>query len=405
MVIIGPLSSMEGGRIDMNIRHTKLVVALAALPFLAYIVHRGANRGSDFKYPYRAAQLLWQTGALHVRAQPRYPVTLHVMLAPLASLPLGVAAAVWAGLSMAAVAMLPGWLGRLADVEPKRQIVAWALVAPFFVDALILGQSDPINLGLVTAGLLAAKNGGGTAGAGLIGLAGLIKILPLAHWGTLLTRRRSPDVWIGMALTAACGFGLLVATVGWEPALAGLHAQAKWVRDREQPWQLVARGSDLRPNNESLPIVLARTFGDLPSLARDGRSIVLARLPLKVIWPIWWAILAALAIGWLAALRGAGRLEPGRGLLGMFALTSIGMLAVTPICWHHYFLWTLPAAVFLAHRSRLLATAAVASLLCSAAPSARGLGCHMLLALGLFALVVHDLNGGTGPATGTKPTA
>jgi hypothetical protein len=62
------------------------------------------------------------------------------------------------------------------------------------------------------------------------------------------------------------------------------------------------------------------------------------------------------------------------------------------ICWHHYFLWTLPAAVFLAHRSRLLATAAVASLLCSAAPSARGLGCHMLLALGLFALVVHDVN-------------
>jgi hypothetical protein len=29
----------------------------------------------------------------------------------------------------------------------------------------------------------------------------------------------------------------------------------------------------------------------------------------------------------------------------------------------------------------------------------------MLLALGLFALVVHDLNVGPGPAIGTKPTA
>ncbi len=36
----------------------------------------------------------------------------------------------------------------------------------------------------------------------------------------------------------------------------------------EKPWHLVARGTDLRPNNESLPIVLARTFSAMP-----GRSI------------------------------------------------------------------------------------------------------------------------------------
>jgi hypothetical protein len=137
-------------------------------------------------------------------------------------------------------------------------------------------------------------------------------------------------------------------------------------------------------------VAAARTFGDLPPVARDGRTIVLARLPLKVIWPIWWAILAALAIGWLAALRGAGRLEPGRGWLGMFALTSIGMLAVTPSagtitssgpCRRPC---SSPTALGCWPRRR--------SPRCSAAPSARGLGCHMLLALGLFALVVHDVN-------------
>ena len=158
------------------------------------------------------------------------------------------------------------------------------------------------------------------------------------------------------------------------------------------PSQPVTRSDEIRPNNESLPVVLARMFGDIPPAVRGGRTIVLARLPLEVIWPIWWAILAALAIGWLAALKDNGGVwSPGRAWLGMFALTSIGMLAATPICWNHYFLWTLPAALFLVHRPRLLLAAAVASLLVSASQPARGLGCHMMLALGLFAFVVHDL--------------
>lgn len=378
-------------RMGTNQTRRKLVVAAAVLAFLAYVVYRGANRGSDFKYPYGAARLLWKTGALHVRAQPRYPVTLHVLLAPLAGLPLGAAVAVWAGLSVAAVAALPRLLARLSGVEPRAQLAAWALVAPFFVDALVLGQSDPINVLLVSAGLLAARRGQGLAGAGLIGAAGLIKILPFTHWATLLARRRTGDVWGGVALTAVFGLGLIVAAVGWRPALAEVRAQAEWVSAREKPWNLVERGTDLRPNNESLPIVLARTFGDLPGGRRDWQSLSLARWPLGLIWGAWWAVLAALGAGWVASLGPARAVDDGRGWLAMFALTSVVMLAATPICWNHYFLWTLPAALFLVHRPRLLAAAAVASVLVTASPAARGVGCHMMITLGLFALVVHDL--------------
>ena len=67
------------------------------------------------------------------------------------------------------------------------------------------------------------------------------------------------------------------------------------------------------------------------------------------------------------------------------------MLAVTPICWNHYFLWTLPAALFLIHRPRLLLTAAVLSLAITLCPPARAAGGHMIMALGLFGLVVHDV--------------
>jgi alpha-1,2-mannosyltransferase len=211
------------------------------------------------------------------------------------------------------------------------------------------------------------------------------------HWLTILSRRRSWDVVFGMGLTVAAGFGLIALAVGPGPALAGLRDQVAWVSGHEKPWHLVERGTDLRPNNESLPIVLARTFGDVPSGRLDPSVVSLTRLPLDWIWGAWWAIAACLVVGWLASIGPAGRAAPERGWLGMFALTSIVMLAATPICWNHYFLWTLPAALFLLHRPRLVVAAAVLSLLGSLSHAARGAGCHMLLALGLFALVVHDL--------------
>jgi alpha-1,2-mannosyltransferase len=375
----------------MKATRTNIVLGLAAVPFLTYIVYRGASRGSDFKYPYGAARLLWTTGELHVRAQPRYPITLHVLLAPLTALPLGVAVTVWAVLSGWAVAALPGMLARLSGIEPRRQVLAWALVAPFFIDALVLGQSDPINLFLVSAGLVSARAGRGAAGACLVGLAGSVKILPFAHWGTLLALRPSRGVVAGIVLSLLLGFGLITAAVGLRAAAAGLRAQVEWVRDHEKPWHLVERGTDLRTNNESLPIVLARTFGDLPAGRGDPRSVVLARWPLGRVWTAWGGVLGVLGIGWLVSAWSARRLGGSRGWLGLFAVTSVVVLAATPICWHHYFLWTLPAALFLNHRRRLLAASAVVSLLGSASQTARGMGCHMVLALGLLGVVVHDL--------------
>jgi len=123
----------------------------------------------------------------------------------------------------------------------------------------------------------------------------------------------------------------------------------------------------------------------------ESTAAVAGRLPLRMIFAIWYGILAALAGAWLCALAPAARVPPARGWLAMFALTSILMLASTPICWNHYFLWTLPAALFLRHRPSLLITLALVSLGITLWPAARSLGCHMMMALGLFFLVVHDL--------------
>src|SRR5262249_5684654 len=151
----------------------------------------GAQRSNDFKYPYLAAQALWRTGQLHVWAQPRYPVTFHVLLAPLTVLPIGYAAAVWAILSFAAVAALPRVMEGLSGLSPRRQALSWVAVLPCLLDALVLGQSDPINLFLVSAGLLAVQRRRPLAGVGLVGMAGMIKFLPILHWATIVSRDRS----------------------------------------------------------------------------------------------------------------------------------------------------------------------------------------------------------------------
>jgi alpha-1,2-mannosyltransferase len=270
------------------------------------------------------------------------------------------------------------------------QAPGWAVVAPCLVDALVLGQSDPINVCLVSAGLLAVQRGRGMTGVGLVGVAGLIKILPILHWATIVSRCRSPRIWAAMALTALFGFGLVAGGAGWREALIGINEQVAWIRDYEKPWQLVARGADLRVNNESLPIVLARTFGDLGG-RRPVHSLSLARLPLGVIWLAWETTVAILGITWLACAIKLKASRDVRAWLGMFSLTSILMLASTPICWHHYFLWLLPGTLFLADRPALLCVAAALSWLGTAFPIARGLGVHMLLALGLFAVVANDL--------------
>jgi alpha-1,2-mannosyltransferase len=359
---------------------------------LCYIVQRGASRANDFKYVYGAARYVWENGALNVRAQARYPITFHVLLAPLAALPLGVAAAAWGLLSCAAVAALPPVLKRLTGIEPRRQLLAWACAAPFFFDALVLGQSDPINILLVATGLACARKNKGALGAGLIGLAGLIKFLPLLHWGTLLARRRACDVWLGIVITFFFAIGILVAAVGWGGALDAVQKQAEFLRGRHSPSGIIARGADLRPNNESIPMVLVRLCGDLPQAAEGISPLRLPQLSTNWIFAVWYGTLVVLAGGWLVALRRASGVAADRAWLAMFALTSIIMLASTPICWNHYFLWTLPAALFLLHRPRLLLATAVLSLGVTCWPAARSLGCHMIIAIGLYGLVVRDLS-------------
>lgn len=371
---------------------TPLLIALALLVLLllSYSILRGATYSNDFKNPYRVARVFWQTGRLDIKSEPRYPPTARVLLAPLAALPIGPAATVWALASLAAIAALPRLLERLTGIPRPAQLMAWIVVLPYLIDALVLGQSDPINLFLVTAGLVLAREARDVRGAALIGLAGMLKVLPVAFWAVLASRRRWRGALLGAALTALAGLALLTIFSGWD---AGLHSINEWwtgLGETEGPWGLLAERNSLRENNESLPIALARTFADIdPALARN--SLSLARLPVRAIWAAWLAMLAAITVVWLACAWRARRTPPARGWLGMFALTAVFMLAATPVAWPHYFLWLLPAALFCSDRPRLLIAIAIAGQLGMMIPVLRGLGVHMLIALLFFGLTAREL--------------
>jgi len=372
-------------------RRWLIALAILAAGVLVYSVFRSATWTSDFKNPYRVARVFWETGSLDIRAEPRYPPTIRVLLAPLAALPIGVAAGIWAALSLAAMAALPDAIRRLSDLSLREQALPWLAVLTFILDAFALGQSDPINLFLVTFGLAVARTSRPVTGAALIGLAGLIKVLPVVFWGVLVARRRVAAALGGALATAAVALILLTVSAGWGP---GIHSVREWIevlREREGPWGLVTtRDSSLRENNEALPVVLARTFGDLdPTLTRN--AVPLTHLPLRAIWGIWLAVLAAMLATWAGCAWSARHASPSRAWLGMFALTAVMMLMASPLVWPHYFMWLLPATLFLTHRPRLLVAVLVVGQLGMMIPVFRGIGVHTMIALCLFAMVAREI--------------
>ena len=213
------------------------MLVLALLAFLAYVVYRGANRKSDFKYVYGPARVLATTGALNVGHQR--PVSDHV---PCHSRTPGGPAARCRGGNLGWVvddggrgsASDPAWpYGNRAAASTRRLGTRRAL----FRRCAVLGQSDPINLFLVACGLLAARKERGITAAGLIGLAGLIKLLPLFHWAYASVPSAVVGRLAGHGAACALGIGGLVAVVGWEPALDGMRTQAGLLREHNSAWR------------------------------------------------------------------------------------------------------------------------------------------------------------------------
>lgn len=368
------------------------VVGFGAL----FPIPRGIEYTNDFGEFWRAGRHVWTQGAIDTDdAVERYlPVfqTLHV---PLGVLPAGVAAAVWYLLNLAAIAALPREIERLSGVPAREQWPAFAILAILLLDNLALGQSAPALLFLTTWGVARARAGRAVRGGFAIAVAALFKVIPTATLGVPVLMRRARGAVAGFALAVVLGFGATAALVGVDETLSETRRWATETREVQSAWGLVEHGRSLRYKNQGLGVILARTIGDLGETRAKG-AVRLASWPWPVVWTLYGMGMAALlAVGLRGALA-ARRLDTpertdGRAWLGLFALSTLGMLLAAPLVWTHYYVWALPALVFLRRERRVLLWGGIAFNLALAVPPLRALGFHAACGVALYVWVARDL--------------
>ena len=384
-----PASLPSAARVLPTSNRLRLLLLLLVLGTGFIAVRRALQEDNDFDGFHRAGALVLEHGQLSdEKAVARYLPSFPVLMAPFGALPLGVAAALWFLLNVAAMAALPRELERLTGVPPAGQRAAFLVAAPFLVDNLILGQSAPLLMWLVTAGVARGRQRRGITSGALIGFAAAIKVLPVALLVVPLALGRAWRVLLGFALAVTLVTGVCALAVGTDELRRGLADWQAVVTD-QTPQRMVELDRSLRHGNQAIPIVLFRTLGD-DSVVREEFAPKLARLPADVVW-----LLAAVPIG-LALLLGLGAalaaLRPAeRAAERLFALVCLGMLFVSPLVWTHYFLWVLPGVLAIRHRPKLVLWGGWIYALALAVEPLRSLGLHMLGAWLLFLLVAFEL--------------
>lgn len=305
-----------------------------------------------------------------------YPPTLAVLVLPLTTPPLPVAAGLWYAVSAAAFA-LGAWASRaaLGIRGPPTAADGVALGLAFFptTSALHRGQTGPVLLGLTGGALLGlARRRDGLAGV-LLALATAIKVTPGILLPALLLGRR----WRAAAAAAA---GLVVWLLLLPAPFLGLEgaagANAAFGRVMVAGSVAAPDTVDLPrprdphiPNNQSLTSqVIRHTDGALERAGVLGLSGLLLALTLP--------------------LAARGPAPPG--VRPQAALLGVTLLAA-PIAWHHHHVLLLPALLALTHAGpadrrlarRTLAAFAALALLHFAVKPLRAWG---LLGLGTLAV-------------------
>jgi len=288
-----------------------------------YIAARALGNGESPFDASVAARLALTAGVEH-HSPYIYPPLLALLLRPLAALPYSAAAAVWFGLSAAAL-LASLWLLRPFVQLPWR-IYGWVCVAVLFLPpvhhTLQHGQITHFLLLLIVSGAA-----GGARAAAWVGIAAALKVFPATLAGVYALSGRMA------ALVATVASAVILTIAG---ALAEPAATADFVR-RVGPELAVERR--LAPNNQSVEAVTARWFEthwfvtpvvDAPIAGRLAAYLV----TLAVVGVTFWMLVS------IRRADGA-MVQPGR-----FSLVLAATLMVSPIVWDHYYvLLLLPLAV------------------------------------------------------------
>jgi len=250
-----------------------------------------------------------------------YPPFAAVVMVPLALLPAWLAAAVWTGASVGALAAVvvlvrramdrptPGWLaaavtGFALALEPVWQNLAFGQINAFLMVAVLFDVLRP------------DRRWSGV----LLGLAAGVKLTPLVLVVLLVLvgrRATAGRAVLAFAVTVAVGF---LAAPGW--------AASYWTDGLVDAGRV---GPPALAHNQSVYGALTRML--------DGRPPTL----------LWLAVAVPLSVAILVV--GSRWWRRGDRVLGT-CLTAAAMLVASPISWSHHWVWTVPVALVLWERSR-----------------------------------------------------
>lgn len=250
-----------------------------------------------------------------------YPPFAAVVLVPLALLPAWLAAALWTGASVGALAAVvvvvrralsrpaPGWLvalltGGALALEPVWQNLAFGQVNLFLMVAVLVDLVRP------------ERRWSGV----LVGIAAGVKLTPLVFVVLLVLvgrRTAAGRAVLAFAGTVAVGF---VAMPG--------SAATYWADGLVDAGRV---GPPALAHNQS-------AFGALTRLL-DGPPPIL----------LWLAVAGPLSLAVLVV--GAGWWRRGDRVLGT-CLGALAMLLASPVSWSHHWVWAVPVALALWERSR-----------------------------------------------------
>jgi alpha-1,2-mannosyltransferase len=280
------------------------------------VYRAGANAVLDGVSPYSvvsgAEELLFT-----------YPPFSLFFFLPLGPLSLNLVALLWTALSVAAL-QLAVYLA-LREVRARR---VWTLTVVTTMAALLFNPVDQtLQWGQVSLVLLALvlvdlwlPDTARFKGV-LTGIAAGIKIFPAAFvvYYAFTDRRRAASTLVGTAVGS-----VLLAWLVF-PA----YSREFWLDDVMNTDRIAPTGW---VPNESMRAMLARVL----------HSESAALLP-------WLALSAAAVVAAAVATRAAHRI--GEDRLGLVAV-ALAILLISPVSWHHYWVWIIPVAIFLGDAAR-----------------------------------------------------
>lgn len=176
-------------------------------PAMARAGSTAARYGNDFTVFYAAAAHLVAYGdpynhAIAVHTPYLYPPLFALLLAPLALLPLPIAAGVWYWLNILFSALLIYLAVDLIDTDKRlaAALILLIMVARLIFDNLLWGQVNILVALLVCAWFWALRRGWQWRGAALLAIAISIKITPALFGVYLLVKRK----WRQLAQLTVC---------------------------------------------------------------------------------------------------------------------------------------------------------------------------------------------------------